>query len=342
MLWKVLSAVLGLALLTGAPVRAAEVTLKVHHFLPTKSVTHARFIQPWAERIEVQSQGRIKVEIYPSMQLGGKAPQLYDQVRDGVVDVAWTLPGYTPGRFPISRVFELPFMVSTAEATSQAAQAFSEIWLKEEFADIHPLMFHVHARGSLHLRGLEVTSMSDMAGVKIRGPNKSIGDALAALGATPVFMPVPQVPEALSKGVIAGTVLPYEVTLPLRVHELATSHTEIPGPRGLYTALFLLAMNKPRYQGLPDDLKAVIDANSGLPLAKEIGRVWDEAEAPGKAAAAKRGNSFNVLSAAEVARWKAATAPVTAAWVADMKERGLPGEEMLEAARALVAKYSGE
>ena len=134
------------AVLRGAPgAEAQEVTLKVHHFLPPPSVTHSKFIKPWADKVEADSGGRIKVDIYPAMQLGGKPPQLFDQVRDGVADVVWTVAGYTAGRFPMIEVFELPFVPGSAEATSQAAQSFYETYARDEFADVHPLMVHVHA-----------------------------------------------------------------------------------------------------------------------------------------------------------------------------------------------------
>ena len=94
------AALAGALALSLGPVAAQEVTLKVHHFLPPKATTHAKVLVPWAEALESQSNGRIKVEIYPAMQLGGKPPQLMDQVRDGVVDVVWALPGYSPGRYP--------------------------------------------------------------------------------------------------------------------------------------------------------------------------------------------------------------------------------------------------
>ena len=327
-----------LLLITGAA-QAAEVTLRLHHFLPTPSVTHAKFLQPWVDKVTADSGGRIEIQIYPSMQLGGKPPQLYDQVRDGVVDLVWTLPGYNAGRFPLVGLFELPFMVGTAEATSQAVQAFAERHLQEEFGDVRPLLFHVHARGSLHMKGRPVRRMEDLKGAKVRAPNRAIGDALAALGASPIFMPVPQVPDSLAKGVVEGAALPFEVTLPLKVHELVDSHTEIAGDRGLYTAVFLLAMNKQRYESLPEDLRQVIDANSGIALARQIGRLWDEAEEPGRAKARDRANSFFLIDGDEAARWQEATAGVTAAWVAAADEAGKDGAALLEEARALIAGY---
>lgn len=316
----------------------AEVTLKVHHFLPPVANTHTKVIKPWADMIEKDSNGRIKVEIYPSMQLGGKPPQLLDQVRDGVVDVVWALPAYTPGRYPTVAVFELPFMVSTAEGTTQALQAFSEKYLKDEFADIHPLMFHVHARGVIHTEDPVVT-IEDLAGMKIRAPSRSIGKALAAMGATPVFMPVPALPQALSKGVVDGAVIPWEITIPLKISELVKNHLEIPGPRGLYTSVFIFAMNKAKYESLPDDLKKVIDDNSGMAMAKWVGKVWDEIEAPGLAKA-KASGTVRQLSPSEVAKMREVTASVTGDWIAEMNAAGKDGAALLKDANRLIDQYT--
>lgn len=331
------------ALLAGAVVVGAvgtagaeEVTLKLAHFLPTSSTTHAKFLKPWADRVMAESNGRIKIDIYPAMQLGGKAPQLFDQVRDGVVDLAWTLPGYTPGRFPLVEVFELPFVTGSAEATSQALWAFYERHLEDEFKDVHPILLHVHAPGALHMTTKPIRTREDLKGMKIRAPSRTINAALKALGAVPVGMPVPEVPEALAKGVVDGAALPYEVTLPLRVHEITRYHTDT----GLYTAVFLFAMNRERYESLPADLKAVIDRNSGMALAKLAGRLWDEAEGPGIAKAKELGDQFFSLSEAERASWKVATQPVIDRWIAAAAARGLDGRALYEEAKALVAKYS--
>ena len=110
--------------------RAQEFTFKLHHILGPKSPAQVNMIEPWVNRVQEGSNGRIKIEIYPSMQLGGRPPALYDQVRDGVADIVWTLPGYTAGRFPRMEVFELPFMVNSAEpsaacVTSSAAPSSS-------------------------------------------------------------------------------------------------------------------------------------------------------------------------------------------------------------------------
>ena len=320
-----------------APASAADtVRLKLHHFLATSSVTHAGFLAPWARKVETESGGRIRIDIYPAMQLGGKPPQLYDQARDGVVDLVWTLPGYTAGRFPLSEVFELPFVAGSAEATSQALTAFHDRHLRAEFADVKVILLHAHAPGSFHMAKRRIRTLEDMKGVKIRAPSRVTLQALKALGATPIGMPVPEVPQMLMTGVIDGALLPFEVTLPLRVHELTRYHTET----GLYTARFLLAMNKARYDALPADLKAVIDANSGLALARRIGRLWDAAEEPGRQKARARGNEIHRLGGAEIRRWKRVTQPVIDNWIAAANAHGRDGAAMLAEARALIAEYS--
>ncbi len=321
-------------------VAAQEVTLRLHHFLPPQAVVPANFLTPWAEKVKMESDGRIDVEIFPAMQLGGRPPSLYDQARDGVVDVIWTLPGYSPGRFPKSETFEMPFLPASAEATSKAAWDFYERHLRDEYADIKVIAVHVHGPGLLHVKGDGVSKLEDMAGKKLRGPTRMINRLIEQLGAIPVGMPVPTVPEALTKGVIDGTVIPWEVTRPLKIAELVSSHTEFAGDRGLYTALFVFAMNKKRYDALPDDLKAVIDNNSGREIAAWVGRVMDEGDGPAKKFAEDRGNRIITLNAEETNRWKAVSMKLVDAWIAETQERGIDGAKLYEDAQRLILTYA--
>lgn len=324
-------ALLGLGLL-GSAAAEEPIKLKVSHFLPPMGNSQTKLLQPWADRIEKDSNGRIKVEIYPSMQLGGKPPQLFDQVRTGVADVVWTLPSYTPGRFPLVEVFELPFMTAnTAEATTQAVWDFYQKYLKEEFKDVHVLLLHTHAPGLIHMKDKAVTTQDELLGKKIRLPTKSIGDALKALGAVPVGMPVPDVYEALSRGVVDGTLIPWEVVTATRVNELARHHTVA----RLYTSVFLMGMNKEKYDSLPADLKAVIDKNSGSNIIQEIGKAWDDAEQPAFKQATELGHEIVDLPPAERERWIKATRPVVDAWIA----RTPNGQALYDEAAALIKKY---
>jgi TRAP-type C4-dicarboxylate transport system substrate-binding protein len=313
--------------------------LKLHHFLPPISNGHAKMLAPWAKMVEQDSGGRIKIDIYPSMQLGGAPPQLYDQVRDGVVDIVWTLPGSTPGRFPSTEVFELPFIAARRGiVNARASQEFADANLGKETAEVKLLSYWSHDHGLIHATK-QVRTMEDLKGLKLRSPTRLAGEALKALGAGAIGMPVPQVPESLAQKVIDGCVVPWEVVPAIKVHELVKFHTEIPGSPTLYTASFFLAMNKAKYDGLPADLKQAIDKNSGMKFAELAGNMWDDAGALVLDMGKKRGNTITSISAEEKARWIKATEPVTEAWIKQVKEKNLDGGKLIEQARALVAKY---
>jgi TRAP-type C4-dicarboxylate transport system substrate-binding protein len=327
--------------LAAATAAAQEVTFKVHHFLPSASYAHTQFIQPWCDRIAKESNNRMKCQIYPSMQLGGTPPQLYDQVRDGVVDIVWTLPGYTAGRFPVVEVFELPFMMNNPEATSKAVWDYVQQNDAAEFKEVRPLAFHVHGPGVFHMVKAPIKTMADLKGTKVRAPTRQTNKFLAALGATPVAMPVPQVGEALAKGVIDGALIPYEVVPSVKVQELVKFHSETdPAEAALYTSVFIFAMNKAKYDALPADLKKVIDANSGRALSGQIGKTFLLADAEGKKTIGK--NAVNVIPKAELESWKKAGQPVIDAWVADVSTKGANGKQLLDDARALIAKDAAE
>ena len=329
-------------ILTTGTAQAQEVTLRLHQFLPPQATIPSQAIDPWIERVETESGGRIEIQHFPAMQLGGAPPSLFDQARDGVVDIVWTVLGYTPGRFSKTEAFELPFMVTTGEATSRAFHQYVTETALDEFADVQPLVFHTHGPGLLHVKGEGVRSMEDMDGLKLRGPTRVITGMLDRLGATAIGMPVPAVPESLSKGVIDGAVIPWEVTVPLRVSELVETHTGFEGDHGLYTATFAMVMNRDSYEGLPDDLKAVIDANSGVEAAALFGGAMDAGDVVGRQRAEEAGNSIVILDATETERWRTAAQPVIDAWIADMDDDGADGAALVERARALISEHSAQ
>ena len=331
------------AVFSSSPRAAAqEVTLRLHQMLPPQAAIPARALTPWIEKVESQSGGRIKVEHYPSMQLGGAPPALYDQARDGVVDLIWTVLGYTPGRFPKAEAFELPFMVTTAEATSRAFHEYVLANAMDNFEDVHPIALHTHGPGLLHVRGAGVRALEDMQGLKIRTPTRIAAGLLTDLGATPIGMPVPAVPESLSKGVIDGVAIPWEVTLPLKISELVDSHTAFSGRYGLYTSTFIFAMNRDSYENLPADLKKVIDDNSGPQVAALFGKAMDEVDVIGRSVAEKAGDTLITLDEAETARWQEIARKTSEKWIEEMKGKGIDGAALVEDARRRIEKYSGQ
>jgi TRAP-type C4-dicarboxylate transport system substrate-binding protein len=329
------------ALVVAAPLKAQEVTLKLHTFVPPVSNPPKTFLIPWSERVAKASNGRIKVQGYWSMQLGGKAPQLLDQVRDGVVDIVWTLPGFTPGRMPRVEPFELPFVHKDPLSSTLALQDYQEKNLGPDLKDYHPLLLHVHA-GFLFMTKEPILKMEDLKGKKIRAASRGGVWLLEALGATGVGLPLNEIPPALSKGVIDGVTLPYEISPAVKMQDLVSNFSDLAGPQPrLGTNVFTFLMNKDSYAKLPPDLKKVIDDNSGRHIAKWAGENWAAIEVPGKKAmASKPKNKFHTIPLAEVEKMKKAAQPVFDRWYAEMKGIGVDGEALVADARAMIDKYS--
>ncbi len=327
----------------GTPLAAfgqQTVTLKFHTFMAPMSNVWLTMHKPWMEKVEKDSGGRIKFEAYPAMQLGGTPVQLYDQARDGVVDIVWTLPGNTAGRFPRIEVFELPFMMNNAEATSKAYWEYFQTQAPDEFKETHVIALQVHGPGMFHTVAKPIRTAADLRGMKMRGPTRLVTKLLGSLGATPVGMPLPQIPDALSKGTIEGCVIPWEVVPSVKVHELTKFHSEFPADMpALYTTTFVMAMNKAKYDGLPPDLKKVIDANSGMAASAFLGRTQQGNDPNGRKSAVDRGNTLYTFTKAEAEEFIKRSAALDDEWVADMDKRGFKGAQLLSSAKALIAKH---
>ena len=318
---------------------AADVTLRLHQFLPAQANVPKNILHVWADKVEADSDGRIEIQRFPSMQLGGKPPELIDQAIDGVADIIWTVSGYTPGRFPRTEVFELPFTMTNAEAVSRAYwELAEETMMDNDFRAFKVLGLWVHGPGMIHSKA-PVTTIADLNGVKLRAPTRVTNMYFGALGATPVGMPVPAVSEGLSKGVIDGTTIPWEVTPALKVSELVHNHTEFDG-KALYVLTFVLAMNKQKYESLPDDLKTVIDENSGVEFSIFAGGTQADADGPARQIAVDLGNNIITVSEDDASAWQEAAQPVYDAWLSDMESKGKDGQALLKKARMLIEKYT--
>lgn len=324
------------AALTASGVFAQEVTLKLHQFLPAQANVPKLILDVWADKVEAASDNRIKIDRFPSMQLGGRPPELIDQAIDGVADVVWTVVGYTPGRFPTTEVFELPFMVNDARAASCAYwKMFEQHMAAQEFNNVKVLGTWVHGPGMFHTAD-PVESPADLAGMKIRGGSRMVNKLLELTGATPVGMPVPAVPEGLSKGVIDGTTIPWEVTAALKVPELVENHTEFEG-NALYTLTFVLAMNKAVFDGMPADLQQIVNDNSGLEFSIFAGGTQADADGPARELAVDAGNNIVTVSADAAAKWASVVEPIYAEWIQEMNGKGRDGQALIDQAQSLMA-----
>ncbi len=338
--WKFRLAGAALAATTSLGAFAQDVTLRLHQFLPAQATIPAKAIAPWIKKIETESNGRIKIQMFSAMQLGGTPPQLFDQARDGVADFTWTVLGYAPGRFIKTEVFELPFMTGlSSEASSKALYEFVQKNAMDEFKDVKLITVHTHGPGLFHTKA-PVTGLESLRGMKIRGGTRIVNNMLVKLGATPVGMPVPAVTDALTKGVLDGTTIPWEVGPSLKVNELVKNHTTFAGGNGLYVTTFALSMNKAAYDKLPPDLKKVIDNNSTIDTAAAFGKAMDEGDKVGREIALKGGNKITELELAEVQRWKRTASTVETDWVNEVKGKGIDGAKLVSEARTLMSKYA--
>lgn len=330
------AAVLSLAPLTAA---AQDITLTLHHFLGPKAPAQTQMLEPWAERIMADSGGRVEIEIYPSMSLGGAPPQLIRQVADGVVDIVWTVNGYTPGLFPRTEVFELPTVFTNDPAATNLAIAEMADDLAPEYENVHVLWRHVHAGQALQMADQPVRTPDDLAGLKLRSPSAAMNAVIEALGATPVAMPVPDLPQALSTGAVDGALIPWEIIPALQLQETTQYQIEGPDSARFGGLVFQVSMNKDRWDELPDDIKAVFDRNTGPEWLAEVGRIWRDVDDAGIAVATGAGNEHIVLTAEEMAAFNAKLEPVVEAWIAAHPD--IDGRALVEQARALIAKHAG-
>jgi TRAP-type C4-dicarboxylate transport system substrate-binding protein len=321
---------------------AQDVVLKIHHFLPPQATIQAQFFVPWCDKIGKESGGRLKCQLYPSMQLGGTPPQLFDQAKDGVADIIWTLPTYQAGRFSKSEVFELPFMAKNAESGSPALWDYIQKNSQDEFKGVKLIAAHLHDGSLFHFTSKQVKTMDALKGMKVRSPTRIGAKFLTALGATPVQMPLPQVPESMSKGVIDGAMVPWEGVPPIKLQEIAKYHLDnAPGSPKMSNSIFVIAMNQAKYDSLPADLKKVIDANSGIEVSRAIGRAFDGTTDPARKLAAGQNGVFDTLSPAEYARWEKATQGVVTEWQGDVAAKGANGKALYDDAKALIKKNGG-
>jgi TRAP-type C4-dicarboxylate transport system substrate-binding protein len=317
-----------------------EFTLKLHHLLGPKAPAQTNMLEPWANRVMEDSDGRIKIDIYPAMSLGGAPPQLISQARDGVVDIIWTVNGYTPELFPRTEVFELPgIYVNDTIATNLAMRDMFDDYLAEEYDGVHVIVLHVHAGQGIHMRDTPVHAPADLDGKKMRIPTRTGAWIIDSWGATPVGMPVPDLPQALSTGAVDGALIPWEIIPPLKIQELTQYQVEGPEHERFGTTTFQISMNQGTWESLPEDLQEVVNKNSGEDFAREVGQVWRNSEEAGIKVALDAGNELITLTDEEMQAFRTAMEPVVQRWVDEVTAKGIDGAGLVKKAKESIAKH---
>ena len=333
---------LAVPLVTGAGLAMAQtVTIKFSHFLAPNSNFHTGVAQPWCSAIEKDSGGKLKCQLYPAMQLGGTPSQLADQVKNGVADVVWTSPSFSTGRFPKTEALELPFILPPGGL--QGARAMWEYVQKnaqDDYNDYKVLAIFSSTNIVISTANTPVLELNGFKGLKLRGPTHFSALFLKALGSTPITMPVSQVTEGISKGVIDGVIAPWEVLPSTKIDEVTKYHMEGgPSQPGLSQTPMAVLMNKKKYEGLPPELKAVIDKHSGLAMSEMAGKAWDAGNEAAKKKMAAEGHRILVIKDADYDALKKATASVEADWIKQANAKGLDGDKLVADVRAFGKKY---
>ncbi len=329
------------ALAAAPPAQAQEYRFTLHHFLSSRAPAHTDMLVPWAERVEANANGRVEIEIFPAMALGGKPPELARQVRDGVVDLIWTVNGYTPGLFPRTEVFELPTVFTgDARAANLAMYDLFDAHLEADYRGTEVMFLHVHAGQALQTADAVVRTPEDAGGLKLRIPSRTGAWVIEALGASPVAMPVPELPQALARGVVDGALIPFEIIPALQLQDQTDYQIEGHGGWRFGTTTFQLSMNAERWNALPADVRAAFAAASGREWWAEVGRIWERNDAAAIRLAVDAGNTHVVLDPAETDRFKARLEPVAERWIADIAADGVDGALLVERARARIRAHS--
>jgi TRAP-type C4-dicarboxylate transport system substrate-binding protein len=329
------------AILRLARADTPPITFKLHHSFSAVSGVHDKFLVPWARKIETESGGRMHVDIFPSMQLGGAPAALFDQARDGSADIVWAAPTLAPGRFAKIETFELPFLPSRrALVSSKALTDFAAANLQDEFRDFYTICFSCSDSAAIHATR-PVRTTEDMKDFKLHVQTRLAAEAMRTLGAHPVMMPSAQLPAAITEHVVDGCLDPWHLVPPLRLNDLLRSHTEF-ADHSPSARTYVLAMNKASYDRLPRELKSVIDSNSGQVAGAMAGAMWDQQAVAVANMVVERGDLVVTLLPEAVARWRKATEPVVDAWRKEMKEQKIDGAKLIAAANALLTKYANE
>jgi len=315
---------------------AQEIKLKLSHFTPAAHNHHVNVIMPWVEEVKRKTNGRVEITVFPTASLC-KPPQQYDCAKSGIADLAWGVTGWTPGRFPMSSVIELPYMHRTAAVGSQMLADLWPKYLSKEYDDVYVLYMNVHPAGHIHTHSKLIRTLDDFKGMKIRTPTAVVGDMLDTLGATKVGMPANQIYESMYNKVVDGFDMPFEALPPFKLIEVSRYHTEV----GMYTTAFAMFMNKARFDSLPPDVQKVLIDTTSLQSGywRRVGESWDRAEIVGRKAVLDQKGEIYVLPKEERKRWREAVRSMDEKWAADLESKKLPGRALLQDARAISARY---
>ena len=305
------------------PVLSAEIRLKYANFSPP---THGLAIlsEQWCKEAEKRTDGRVKVNFFPAGTLVS-ANQTYDGVVKGIVDIGFSIMSYTPGRMPLSEVIVLPLGYKSGAQATRMANAFYQKFKPHEYDDVKLFYLHAHGPGFFHTK-TPVNKIEDLKGLRIKG-DANTSKVIAAAGATPTTMSMLETYDALKRGLADGVLLPIETLKGWKFGEICKYTYENHG--NAYGNGFFIAMNKEKWNSLPKDIQQIIDKLNEEWFEKQA-KLWNAMDDEGREFAIKTGQHITKVGPEEEARMRERMQPIFDAYVKSMKEKSLPGEEVLK------------
>ncbi|MCF8039234.1 MAG: TRAP transporter substrate-binding protein [Desulfohalobiaceae bacterium] len=315
------------------PVAAKTYQFTYSNFFPPSHV-QSQLADEWCREVEKRTQGRVKIAYYPGGTLTSAA-QSYDGVVTQRSDIALSSMGYSRGRFPLMASIMLPSGIPNGPFATAVYNEINDKFSPEELSDTQILYLFAHGPGLLHTRTKLIDNLDDLKGLKIRGAG-AVADIIKALGASPVTMPMPELYQALQKGVAEGAFYPEEVSKGWKMAEVV-DYTIANYQIG-YSYGFCVAMNKEKWQQLPADLQEIIREIS-LEWTIKHGKAWDSSDYEGIRYSLQKGNTMIGIPTEEAKRWKEAVRPVYKRYIEKCEDLGLPGQEVFDYLMQSIKQY---
>jgi len=323
--------------LSATPTLAQEKTfdLKISHWVPASHPLQ-KALEDWGAAVEKESGGTIKYHVYPAQQLG-KAKDHYDMARDGIADVTYVNPGYTPGVFPIIAAGELPFLMSDATGGSEGLDAWYRKYAEKEMKDVKYCLAFIHSPSAFHSRTKKIVVPEDVKGMKVRPADATMADLVTLLGGTNVQTSAPEVRDTIERGVADAVTFPWGSLVLFGIDKVTKYHMDAP----LYVTTFVLVMNKDTYNAMSDRQKKAIDDNCNTEAAGRVGEPWGKFEDAGiDKIRAEPGHEIYKLTADQLGQWKKASDPLVKTWADGVKKTGVDPDAAMAELKASLAKYN--
>lgn len=305
--------------------RAEKIVLTVSHFLPPNHTFQKELLR-WNQELIEKSHGRLSLKIFPAGQMG-PPPRQFDLARTGVADMAIGLTGTTPGRFPLTEISNLPFVVNSSAKASKALTELAPKYLAKEYPGVRILYLMTTTPLKFHMAKAKINTMADFKGLRIRYAGEIFADSIKAFGGTPLAVPPGDVTDAMSKGTIDGAMFPFEGAQSFQLGGV-TKYSYEPG---INAASFFLVMNERSYEKLPPDLRALIDETTGPAAAERVGQALDDAEVVGRNYMTSKGVKIVQFSAATQRDMQNAVKPIIDRELNKLEAKGMPARAIYDA-----------